>query len=464
MIAIKRVRYILILLLPVFVSCRPQSPISCVQSGDLLFTALPYDYHADNDKEAADIRTSVAALRCQGCRITDTLNIIHVSILDMVGDSLYVIDATLARGVQRYPWADYVKSITLRDGSLPTFFVCRLNDASNADLFVHNACRFIGQPYDTAFEPDNGAMYCSELVRESYVTAQGDTLFAQEPIDCRAPYGAIPPYWRKIFAKLGASPQGMGTWPNNMIYAHCIHLIDAELPYAPPAIRERFAMQRDTLVRGLGPKLHTRITPRNITVLDAYYYSIQTDDEETVESNAIYTFLNHSKDDPLYYGIFAEDSLQRLFNAERRFCTPVDANVEHGTIEPSITDITGFWVYVQPMGETFVYDNQWDFIPAMHVLPDRVEFLTMDGVWVNNISAFHTHIDGSFELQLDEEPIDPFTGTFIPIDTVHHVYRVANAPQEIFIAPAVQKGETPFEVVEYACRIPEILDSYFSHN
>lgn len=453
---------VLFVLLLVLVSCKPSKPADKVGRGDLLFVALPYDYHSENDAEAAAIRTSVASLRKEGCLITDTLNLIHVAILDVVDDSLFVVDATLRRGVARYPFADFVQDFTLRDGTLPTFFVCRLNDTSEVERFIANACRFVGQPYDTAFASDNGAMYCTELVRESYVTAKGDTLFAQGPIDCTAPYGGVPPYWRRMFDESGVSSMegSTGTWPNTLIHAPCLHRIDVALPLPQPAEGDRFALQKDTLIRGLGPKVISRVIPHDITLLDAYYYSFATADG-TVESNAVYTFLNHDTDHPSCYGIFAEDSLEKVFASAERYRTPVDADVERGEVEPTIQELVGYWVYVQPLGDTYVFDNVWDFIPAMHLLPDRVEFLTMDGVCMQDVMEFHRFEDGTFELRLDGERPDMFSGRFVPVDTVHRVYRMADATYRTYIAPAVKVGEPSFEVVEYACRIPEILDSYF---
>ena len=461
----KKVLVLLLTPLFVFCSCQTRSPQYTVQRGDLLFVALPYDYNAESLEESSEIRNFVAQFQKEDCLISDTLNLIHGAILDVVDDSLFVIDATLRRGVERYPWADFVKDFTLHDGSLPTFFVCRLNDTSEVDRFIANACRFIGQPYDMAFAPDNAAMYCTELIRESYVTADGDTLFAQTPIDFRAPNGDMPPYWRKMFKKVGISPEemGIGTCPKTMIYAPCIHLVDVELPYVEPAKKVSFSSQKDTLVQGLGPELYSRVTPRDITVLDAYYYAFETSDG-TRESNAVYTFLNHDTADPSYYGIFSEDSLKKVFAAERRYRTPVDANVERGEVEPSIADLEGFWVHVQPFGESFVFDNHWDFIPAVRVLSNQVEFLTMDGVWTQDIMEFHRFDDGSFVLRLDADRPDFYSGRFELVDASHRVYGLVDDNRRFFITPAVKAGETPFEVVEYACRVPEILDSYFTEN
>lgn len=461
----KKIYFFLIILLSFLVSCLSQQPSDEVQRGDLLFVAMPYEFHAEGASEASSIRSAVASFHRDDCLVTDTLNIIHVAILDVVNDSLFVIDATIRRGVQRYPWADFVKDFTLSDGTLPTFFVSRLNNTSEVDRFIANARHFIGQPYDVSFTPDNGAMYCSELVRESYVTASGDTLFAQYPIDIRAPYGDVPPYWRGMFDKLGTSADdmGVGTWPNNMIHASVLHLVDVWLPFTEPADRHSFTLQADTLVQGLGPQLYSRVTPRDITVLDAYYYSFETSGG-TREDNAVYTFLNHDTSDPAYYGIFAEDSLLKVFAAEKRYRTPVDANVERGEVEDSIAAFYGYWVPVQPLNGTFVYDNCWDFIPAVHLVSNHVEILTMDGVWRQNVMEFHLDDDGSFEIRLDGEQPSIFSGRFEPVDTLHRVFRQTDSTPPFFVAPAVKEDISSFEVVEYACRIPEILESYFSGN
>ena len=69
-----------------------------------------------------------------------------------------------------------------------------------------------------AFLPDNGALYCSELVRESYLGPEGEYLFDEAPMNFLDAEGEMPLYWTQLFALLGMDvPQGVpGTNPQAM--------------------------------------------------------------------------------------------------------------------------------------------------------------------------------------------------------------------------------------------------------
>lgn len=82
---------------------------------------------------------------------------------------------------------------------------------------VERAKTFLGQPYDRSLLPDNGKVYCSELVWESYMDGDG-AIFEARPMNFRASGGTMPIYWTEHFAALGeAIPEGVpGTNPDNM--------------------------------------------------------------------------------------------------------------------------------------------------------------------------------------------------------------------------------------------------------
>ena len=94
----------------------------------------------------------------------------------------------------------------------------RLKDSRRAASFVENAKKYLGLPYDTRFLPDNGALYCSELVRESYLGGDGKPLFDEFPMNFRDREGNMPLYWEQLFAILGMDvPQDVpGTNPQEM--------------------------------------------------------------------------------------------------------------------------------------------------------------------------------------------------------------------------------------------------------
>ena len=145
------------------------------------------------------------------------LNLIHVAIAEVQGDSVWIIDATIARGVDRHPLDTFLKDFTLRDESYPEFIVKRV-EGVDAAAAVERAKTYCGRAYDMRFLPDNEEMYCTELVQKCYLDASGAEVFASEPMNFMAPDGSMPPYWEKLFGKLGMDvPQGLpGTNPQNM--------------------------------------------------------------------------------------------------------------------------------------------------------------------------------------------------------------------------------------------------------
>lgn len=168
-----------------------QIDFKTLRSGDLLFVS----------------DTSGMGLAIQ----QSTGNYTHVAIVERDGDSLFIIDATRKRGVARRP---IEKSFTYK---MPTV-AYRLNVPIDTAAVIARAKSFIGQPYDDSFLPDNGMMYCSELVYEAYLDANGKHLFHSQPMNLRDKRGKMPKYWKKHFRELGISiPEGVeGTNPSDL--------------------------------------------------------------------------------------------------------------------------------------------------------------------------------------------------------------------------------------------------------
>ena len=172
-----------------------------LQTGDLVFVSEG----ADNAPDAGSM---------SGAIVSATGNITHVAILEVDDDgTAWVIDATPKRGVARSPLSSLIK-----DNPGASFTVKRLRDTSGVSRFVENAKAFIGRPYDLTFLPDNDAMYCSELIRESFRLPDGTCLFEETPMNFLAPDGTVPLYWKQLFEDLGMEvPQGVpGTNPQQM--------------------------------------------------------------------------------------------------------------------------------------------------------------------------------------------------------------------------------------------------------
>ncbi len=152
------------------------------------------------------------------------LNIIHAAILDVQGDSVWVIDATIKHGVDRHPLDTFLTDFTLKDGSYPTFIVKRLRDTTGVTRFVKNAREFTGLSYNCSFVPCDTARYCTELIRDSYIRPDGSYVFSEAPMNFLAPDGTMPEYWNELFELLGQPvPQGVpGTNPRAMMEEGCL--------------------------------------------------------------------------------------------------------------------------------------------------------------------------------------------------------------------------------------------------
>ena len=145
----------------------------------------------------------------------------HVAIVESVGDTVWIIDATPKYGVSRRPLLiDYDNANTIPDAY-------RLKWQISNEI-LQRAKSFIGQPYDNAFLPDNGALYCSELVYECYIS-DDEHLFEARPMNWRDANGKIPAYWIEHFKKIGIPiPEGiMGTNPTDLTKSKQIEKIRA---------------------------------------------------------------------------------------------------------------------------------------------------------------------------------------------------------------------------------------------
>jgi hypothetical protein len=148
------------------------------------------------------------------------LNLIHVAIAEVKADSVWIIDATIRRGVDRHPLDTFLRDFTLEDGRYPAFLVKRVKGV-DANAAVERAKSFCGRKYDSRFLPDNEDLYCSELVQDCYLDRDGFPVFPSAPMNWLAPDGTMPPYWTYLFGLLGMEvPQDvLGTNPQNMSMA-----------------------------------------------------------------------------------------------------------------------------------------------------------------------------------------------------------------------------------------------------
>ncbi len=188
-----------------------------LQTGDLIFVGLPKDYDIN---ASADMASAIM----EATGDSSEINYIHVAIAEVENDKVWIIDATIKHGVDRYLLDTFLFDFALQDGSLPIFDIMRLEDNSEAEKFVENAKKYIGRKYDNYFLPDNDEQYCSELVRNSYVSDNGEHLFSENPMNFKSADGSFPIYWQDLFEILGREiPQGLpGTNPNDMSKEKCL--------------------------------------------------------------------------------------------------------------------------------------------------------------------------------------------------------------------------------------------------
>ena len=187
-----------------------------LKTGDLIFVGIPSDYTLDEGSMDAAISQATGA--------ADSLNLIHVAIAEVDAEGqAWVIDATIKYGVDRHPLDTFLTQFTLKDGSLPVFEVMRLKDEKPAATAVERAKIFLGTSYDVAFQPDNGAFYCTELVQVSYLTDDGSRIFPSAPMNFKNADGEFPVYWQQLFDRIhqpipqdvpGTNPQAMARDPH----------------------------------------------------------------------------------------------------------------------------------------------------------------------------------------------------------------------------------------------------------
>lgn len=145
------------------------------------------------------------------------LTFTHVAIFFEEGGSDSVLEATSPGGVRITPLQEFLDRAERVKGR-PGVVVMRLRDTAGLARSVKRAKEYLGLPYDFSYRPDNGRLYCSELVWESYRDTCGRRIFPARPMNFRAADGAMPAFWTEHFEKLGEPiPEGVpGTNPNDM--------------------------------------------------------------------------------------------------------------------------------------------------------------------------------------------------------------------------------------------------------
>ena len=219
----KRLLLTLAVCVPVLlIGCKPAP--QQLQTGDLIFVGIPADYSLDADSMDSAISAATGG--------ENELNRIHVAIAEIQEGKTWIIDATIRHGVDRHPLDTFLRDFTLKDGSRPVVEVKRLRDKEIAEQAVQNAKQYLGRPYDQHFQPTDEALYCSELVYDSYLDAKGEPLFHAAPMNFKGPDGEFPIYWEQLFALLGQPiPQDVpGTNPQAMAEEKALRSVSVRIP------------------------------------------------------------------------------------------------------------------------------------------------------------------------------------------------------------------------------------------
>lgn len=146
-----------------------------------------------------------------------SINYTHVAMIISTRGADSVLEASSEEGVRIIPLRQFLNQAGQIDGR-PAVTVMRLRDTTGVADAVKRARKFRGQPYDYSFRPDNGRMYCSELIWESYLLPDGSHRFAAQPMNFRSADGTLPRFWIELFDRLGEQiPEGVpGTNPNDL--------------------------------------------------------------------------------------------------------------------------------------------------------------------------------------------------------------------------------------------------------
>ena len=170
---------------------------SILKEGDLLF------YTSESNNPITDVTSGF-----------DNRRVDHVSIFTRVNNKPYILEAT-HKGVILQP----IDSTFVRmDKRQKHIFIGRIQGKWDVEASVAKAKSYIGRPYDFYFEPNDSAIYCSELVQINYQDKKGNLLFEPIPMSFHDNSGEITNYWKEYYRKAGKKvPEGApGSNPGNL--------------------------------------------------------------------------------------------------------------------------------------------------------------------------------------------------------------------------------------------------------
>lgn len=153
----------------------------------------------------------------------------HVGIIFIENDSVFVLEAAPKYGVVKTPIQDFISEVAEINGK-PMIAVGRVKKkyAESAAHAPSNALKHIGKKYDFAYSEKNDEMYCSELVRFSFLDSNGVPIFSAFPMSFKnKETGEDVPFWIEHFKKMGQEvPEGKpGTNPADMAKSEVLEIV-----------------------------------------------------------------------------------------------------------------------------------------------------------------------------------------------------------------------------------------------
>lgn len=148
----------------------------------------------------------------------DSVSYVHVGIIDMEEDGrINVIEASPEEGVRIVSLEKFMGT-SPDEGHEVIYVIKRLGIEFPVEETIERAKSYLGEAYDWWYKPDNGKIYCSELVWESYRDFNGKRIFASYPMNFRDSEGNMLEFWVKLYEELGEEvPEGLpGTNPNDL--------------------------------------------------------------------------------------------------------------------------------------------------------------------------------------------------------------------------------------------------------
>ncbi len=159
-----------------------QKPFSGkLQPGDILFQNLPCGGMCD------------AIIATTPCANDRRFNHCGVAVKD--SGKWFVVEA-IGKEVQKTP----LEKFTARDTSQKLFIGRARTSGNFRKKAAQKSLHYLGRPYDSPFLPGDSALYCSELVWESFAP-HGQKLFSLQPMTFKA-NGKTHPVWQAYYAAL----------------------------------------------------------------------------------------------------------------------------------------------------------------------------------------------------------------------------------------------------------------------